>query len=915
LSPSKIAIVFILAVAMAFPQTDTGVSGFVLDAHTGRPIAGASVAVTGRAETAATDADGRFAIKVPPGSYALAIAAGNYGNVNVSDVTVTAGEMAEASAVMTNKSMVTRVDVVETVSAVQATAEAMLTERKLSAVVSDSIGRQELAAGTSSDAAGALEKVTGVSVVGEGYVYVRGLGERYSSTQLNGALIPTTEPEKRVVPLDLFPTGMIENIKIAKTYSPDLPAEFSGGLVQLQTVEFPPKRMFSISMKSGFNTVSTFKRFLDHASNGAADFWGFGAGSRALPGIIPPDSRIIQGRYTSQELQTVGRSFAPIWEPRSTPSMRPAVDWSANGGGVIGKLGLVGAVSFSNRPQVRSELQRYLRMAGTTPIVTSEYKDFREYTESARIGAALNASYRLSANHKLISRNTWTHDTDDSSRQFSGYDGVTDAEIKAERLRYIQRGVFASGLSGEHVFTALRNSLVQWQFTYSNSSRNEPDLREVLRNVYPDGTAPFTSGSGSGIRFFSDLHDKIYEPQLNYSIPFFKGSLAGQFKTGFQATVRTRDFQARRFRFNPQNASTINFFLPSDKLFAPENIRPTGFQIIEYTRGTDAYDASMNVYAGYAMLDLNLGPKLRVSGGIRFEAAEQEVITVDNQIPNAAPVIARLQNTDPIPALNVVYALSPRQNIRLSFSRTLSRPDFRELSPFDFTNVQGGFVTVGNANLRRASIDNLDARWELYPGGNQLVAASVFFKRFTDPIEQTVIVSNDLRQSYINAKGARNFGFELEFRQGLRRFTAALAEFSLTSNFTFVDSNIEIRPEDALVLTTPSRPLLGQSRYVFNGGIQWARAKWHSDAQLFATHVSRRISDVGSYGLPDIYQEGTTNLDAVYQYRIGERGKWVLRLEAENLTNNDFRWTQSTILQRQYRLGRTFQVGVTYSFF
>jgi TonB-dependent receptor len=323
----------------------------------------------------------------------------------------------------------------------------------------------------------------------------------------------------------------------------------------------------------------------------------------------------------------------------------------------------------------------------------------------------------------------------------------------------------------------------------------------------------------------------------------------------------------------------------------------------------------MNVYAGYSMVDLNLGPRWRVSGGLRVEAADQEVVTIDNQIPNAAPVVASLQNTDPIPAVNLVYAVSKRQNLRVSYSRTLSRPDFRELSPFDFTNVQGGFVTVGNANLKRASIDNYDVRWEVYPGGNQLIAASFFVKKFKDPIEQTVIVSNDLRQSYTNAKGARNFGFELEFRHSLGSVSKALNEFSLNSNFTLVDSNIDIRPEDALVLTSKSRPLVGQSRYVFNGAIQWARPKWHSDAQFVSNHVSRRISDVGSYGLPDLYQEATSSMDFSYQYRHGERAKWGIRFEAENLTDNDYHWTQGNILQRQYRLGRTFQIGVNYSFF
>jgi outer membrane receptor protein involved in Fe transport len=203
----------------------------------------------------------------------------------------------------------------------------------------------------------------------------------------------------------------------------------------------------------------------------------------------------------------------------------------------------------------------------------------------------------------------------------------------------------------------------------------------------------------------------------------------------------------------------------------------------------------------------------------------------------------------------------------------------------------------------------------MFPSGNQVVAASFFMKRFTDPIEQIVLPSNDLRQTFVNAKGASNFGVELEFRKELRSFSPKLREFGVATNFTFVDSNIDIRPEDSGVVTSQSRPLLGQSRYVFNVITQWQRPKWHSDARFYVNYVSRRISDVGTFGLPDIYQEGNMFLDFVYDYTISEKGKWALRFEAENLADNTFHWTQGGLTQRSYQLGRTFQVGVTYRFF
>jgi outer membrane receptor protein involved in Fe transport len=630
---------------------------------------------------------------------------------------------------------------------------------------------------------------------------------------------------------------------------------------------------------------------------------------------VPRDARLFAGQFTREQLQGFGQAFADNWEPTTVDSARPAFDWSAAGGGTFGRFGIVGALSFSNRSQTQSEVQRYIRQGAGSPIVFTEYPDFREYSETAKMGAIFNTAVRLTPNHKLIFRNTFTHDADKSAREFSGYDGGVDSNVLSQRLRYVERSLFSTGLEGDHSFPTLRNSLVHWQFTYSRSSRDEPDLREVIRDLLPDGRYIFAASGSSGLRFFSNLDDRIYEPQGDYSIPFFKGGISGLFKTGVRITVRRRDFEARRFLYAPQQFTTLNLFLPSNQLFGPDQIRPSGFQITEFTRATDTYAAEMNIFAGYAMVDLSLGPKWRVEGGIRIEDAEQTVITFDNRVPNATPVRAGLQNRDPAPAVNVIYALGKRQNFRTSYSRTLSRPDFRELSPFDFNNVLGGFVTAGNPDLKRAVINNYDARWEWFPGGNQLVAASFFAKTFTDPIEQTIVPSNDLRQTFVNAKGARNVGFELEFRRSLASLTPRLKEFGVSANFTFVDSNIEIRPEDATIITSQSRPLLGQSRYIANSVLQWTRPKWHSDARFFANYVSRRVSDVGTFRLPDIYQEGNTFLDFVYTYTLGEKGKWGIRFEAENLLDNDYRWTQASFVQRDFRFGRNFQIGMSYTFF
>lgn len=908
-----------LASALLAAAQDTpvgSVAGSVFDASTGQPVRQVRIEVDGHSDKRMqTDTSGRFRIELTPGTYKLRFTADNYNETVVDAIAVVAGEVVEASTVMSNKASVTTIDVVEKVGAVAATAEAMLTERKLSGVVSDAISREELRSGVASNAAGALEKVTGVSIVDNGFVYVRGLGERYSATMLNSAMIPTTEPEKRVVPLDLFPAALIDSIKILKTYTPDLPGEFAGGLVQMTTVEFPNAKVFRVSTNFGFNTRTTFDRFLTQRGGGL-DAFGFDDGSRSLPALVPRNDRVFPGRFSEQQLVDIGRSFPVDWEPGATDSMRPAQSYSVVGGGTFGRFGIVGAITFTNKPQRYDEQRNYLRNAGnSTPVIFTSYPNYMDSTESVRMGGVLNLAIRLNTSNKIVFRNTLTRDSDKETRILSGYTSTLDSNVSTERMRWVERGLKSTSVEGEHSVALLGSSLFKWQFTYSASNRSEPDLREIIRGDTGEGRYIFLAQGQSGFRFFNQLDDRIYEPQAEWGKPFYKGSVSGMFKLGFRATLRSRDFEARRFRFVPTRTGTLDVTAASNILFASTNIRPDGFVIREETRGTDTYTGDMDIYGGYAMVDLAIGPKWRVVGGIRFEDAAIGVRTIDPFVPGQQPAISTLNNRDPLPGVNLIYALNGRQNLRFSYSRTVSRPDFRELSPFEFTNVVGGFSTLGNPNLRRATIENYDARWEWFPGGNQIVAASYFYKKFTDPIEVSIQATADLRQSFLNAKGAKNQGIELEYRQNLGWLGPRFRPFSLQTNFTMVDSNIELPEGEALLLTSRNRALMGQSRYIYNVIGEWVRPQWHSNARFYLNSVSRRITDVGTFGLPDIYQERNTFMDVVYQYDVVESGRWSLRFGAENIGDNKYRWTQAAIPVRAFQMGRTFTAGTSFSIF
>jgi len=900
---------------MAQTQPRGTLAGDVIDGANGQPVPRASITIVADPPIQLrSDEYGKYRVELPPGRYRVVVQAPKFLDAAIDTVEVKAGETADGTVVLAAASQVTKVDVQETVSPVAATAESMLQERKLAATVTDGLSAEEIRQTVASDAAGALQKVTGVSVVDSGYVYVRGLGERYSSTMLNNSLIPTTEPEKRVVPLDLFPAALIESIRVVKSYTPDLPGEFSAGVVQLTTVDFPAQPVLKVSMTTGYNTATTRKRFLSYPGGGT-DFFGFDDGTRALPAAVPADQRLIPGRFTPAQLQAIGRSFANNWEPSLIEQMRPQQSYSVVGGNTFKRVGVVGALTFTNRPQNQAEIQRFIRMGGGKPLVFTNYEDFNAGNEAIRLGGVLNVAFKLSANNKLVVRNTLTRDADKEAREFRGYDGSNDSTLWSQRLRWVERSLLSNSIEGTHALVDHGNWNFRWQFTTAESRRDEPDMREVIRGQLDDGRWAFAALSSSGMRFSNGLKERLYEPLGEVSKPFYRGWLTGAFTVGFRGTFRHRDFQARRFRFIPVRSTTLNLFAPSNQLFAAENIRPDGFQIIEFTRATDSYNADMDIYAGYAMVDMNLGPRWRVTGGVRVEDADINVVTLDPLIPNAKPQTASLVNRDPMPGVNVTYMLTPRQNLRAGYSRTVSRPDFRELSPFDFNNVYGGFVTQGNPNLVRAKVQNTDFRWEWFPGGNRLLAASFFHKDFDNTIEVTILPSNDLRQTFINAAGARNIGFEIEVRTTLSILSPRLREWFVGGNYTFVDSNIRIRPQDSILLTSKNRPLIGTSRHIFNVLTEWKKPRWRSESRLDFNYVGRRVTDVGTFGVPDIYQEPLTLVDFSYRFYLDESGKYSIRFTGENLADNHYHWTQGEFTQRSFRLGRTFTVGLSVNIF
>jgi outer membrane receptor protein involved in Fe transport len=894
--------------------TKIRVTGRVLDRQNAVPLPGVPVELVGSTTVVYTDVDGRYVIDVPAGAHVLKVAMAGYDErtINVdaqsgSTVTVDVGLSMAGFA----EEVTVQADVTDGNSS---TAEAQLLDRKRSAVVSDNIGAEEMKDNNDNNAASGLSRVTGLSVVGDGYVFVRGLGERYSSTTLGGVSLPTTEPERRVVSLDLFPAGLIDNVKVAKTYSVDQSAEFAGGLVQIEPLKFPSRPVVDLSYGIGFNNQTTFEDIRGY-QGGSNDFWGFGKNARALPGTIP-DSRVIRGAgrftpdvgFTQPQLQQYGQSFSNNWSllPRNGD---PNQTFGAVYGDRFGKLGVVASFSQNYREQFYTDKQITYVIGENDALENFVDYDFDYSTTRSQMGVVANVAYQLAPTQRLSFENFLTNTGEDEARFYQGFNGEANRYQRSQRLFWVEERLSTSNLSGNHFFSSLGNSRFDWRVGYGTGKRDEPDIRETTyQAINPANPFEFADLSQSGFRMFNTLDDTTVDGQVNWSLLSNVKGRPLQFKTGFAYLDRQRDFQSRRFRFVPLNLTGLDLTAPPETLFAPANISPNRFELKEETRTTDAYDATQQVAAGYGMVDFSATARLRLIGGLRVESFQQEVNTRDLFSLSFDPevITSNLDETNLFPSLNVVYALTPSSNLRAGISQTANRPEFRELAPFEFTDVIGGRSSVGNPDLQQAIIQNVDVRYEVFPRAEEVFAVSFFYKNFDNPIERVLEPTANIRTSYDNADSARNVGIELEARKRLTDW------FFVGANYSYIDSSVTLTEAAAQVQTSLERPLAGQSNNLVNL-LAEVRFGATSSFRVLYNYVGDRITDVGASGLPDIIQEGRNQLDLVYAQRVFR--KLTVRASLDNLTNDPWEFTQGGLRQRYYDLGRTFSLNFSFSAF
>ncbi len=931
-----------LALSQPPPAGKGAIAGIVTDTKYQEPVIEAYVGVVGTKTAVLTDVDGTFRLDLPPGTYTLRIAYELHKPVRTSQVVVAAGKIVRVDVKLQPEEG--QEDVIETVVTLeQSSVAGLLLQRQKSAAAGDSIGRAEITKGNDRTAAEAARRVVGANIEGSRFLFVRGLGERHTNALFEGFPLPSPEPDKQAVPLDLFPSQILESLTVVKTFTPDVPGDFAGGSVRIETRRVPNDLTLAGGISLGFNTRTTFQDFLSY-EGGSLDWLGIDDGTRALPESVP-DYKVGtflekdgEGLQTVEEVAAIGRDMNTSQSVRTT--MAPpnhagnfvvANSWAL---GSDAKIGVMGAVVYDRRFETHSE--EILRTYGIRTVSDTGDKElFRRNdinvlrgVDKVSWGVLAGVTLEVGEDHRFSLTGLQSQAADNEAAEFSGFHEERSASIVNTIKRFVSRTLTYGLFQGEHTVRSAGDLKIEYGVGLARASRDEPDTRGVIYTLSPPVYSFETDGL-SGQHFYAEQGETTVSGQLDVTKPFGTEDKKLDVKAGAAVSVRSRDFLARRFNYRPANGATIAFDCPvaewdracPDRIFRDENVGPQ-LELQENNRFGDGYEASLDVYAGYVMFDGEIVDDFRVVVGPRLEASRQSLLAFDpgNRSPDQDR-LSELNSTEILPALGVIYSPVPRANIRASATRTVARPQIREFAPFSYTDYFGGQEVQGNDELVNTSIINTDLRFEFFPKTTEVVAVSAFYKRFADPIEQVIEPGGtNGKVTYQNADGANLFGVELEGRKSFDIFHPVLRPLTLIANVTFAHSRVNLDPAELGDSTSQSRPLSFQAPYIVNVALDLDEQTIGFRARLGYNVVGERIYSVGKGGLPDVYEQPRHDLSATVGKRIGKHVE--VRASASNILNSPVRRTlgssvegedseaEDSNVQREVYFGQTFSIGV-----
>ena len=915
----------------AFAQGETSeggrIVGRIVDAATAQPISGVQVYVADTQQGTLSDINGRYLIlSVPQGTHELVAEMIGFSKKTVTDVVVDEGATLNLDIALETQAI--QMDAI-TVSAEreQGSTAFLMDQRASSVSMMDAVGSLEISRSPASDAAEVAQRMTGVTVADGKYVFVRGLGGRYSQTALNGSPLPSPEPEKEVVPLDLFPAGFMESLTTQKTYTPDRPMDFSGGAVEIKTKDFPSRFTVKLGMGTSFNSNSQFQDGFLRYNGGGMDWLGLDDGSRDLPaeaqrlmgpikegGRLPSDPTERVG--VGEALRAADQQFAPF--VKDTPLNR---SFNASIGGRRdlfddGEFGFFLAGTYSDSyKRIEDEVERKWRTEAFRPETAENSAPNVDYvfarsTRSVTWGTVTSLTFKPNPNQQISLRATVNLNTDDEGRTYQGRNGEdVGGMLRDERSRFVQRLMTWGQLSGEH--RLFFGSRLDWRATMARADRHEPFLRESIYLLDNDNYY-LLDYTESARYFWSELTDDDVSTELDWRFPFRLAGREWAFKFGGAYRDRTRDFGARRLNWLFRGGTIEDLDTELQDGTIVESRPATGeFAIDEVVEPGDIYAADDERVAGYAMMEIPVTGKLLAVVGARVESYD---LTMDSRNRfGADSTVASVSQTDVAPAVNLVYSLRNDLKLRAAVSQTLDRPEFRELAPFQFTEATSLRQLRGNPELIPATIRGADLRFDWFFGPGELFSGGVFYKEMDNPIEQVFVAAASSAYSFQNADKGNLYGAEMDLQLSLGRLSRALSSFSMQGNLAWIESEVTVSREGIFQPTNLKRPLEGQAPYVLNVGVNYTTFGGF-EAGILYNRFGQRLAAAGGSGLPDIYEQPRNALDLTLSFPLRQGAQ--VKLRGTNLLDAEYRFEQSangiTRVQRLYSVGRTLSVGFSW---
>jgi len=885
LKQAIITLLFVIIGTAAFAQTGR-ISGTVTDKKTGETLIGVTVKLKGSTKGMATDVDGKYSISgLSNGKYVVSFQYIGYTGKEISDVEVTGGKNTILNLILDESNSQNLNEVVIKGSFKKESVNALYAAQKNRSVISDGISSDMIRRSPDRSTGDVLKRVSGTTIQDNKFVIVRGLSDRYNNATLDNSSLPSTEPNRKAFSFDIVPAGLIDNIVVSKTATPDLAADFAGGSIKIITKDIPDNNFFEVSIGGGYNSQSTFKDFY-YGPRYTQNYFGFDGGERQLPVSknFPKNTNAtnaLRGNSAAQiaainklpKVWKIGEHNAPLSQNHQLSFGK--VKEFKNGG----KLGAIVSLSYRNSETTRPEVQRQ--------YYTYDYND-RVNTFSTNIGGMANFAY-VKGKNKVSFKNLYNRILEDKFTYRTGTDVGRSSDLQYYAFDMVQKGIFKTSLDGDHQLTE-KNKL-NWNLSYANITNNQPDQRKIgyLRNVglRDDPTAPFlaanTALTKENNRFFSDLNESLYGGAVNDQQTVSLWGKNATLKGGLGANYRKRDFAARLLGITLINANQEIQALPLSQLYSTSLINSGVYELSEITGNTDTYDANSLTSFAYAMLDQSITDKLRAVYGVR---AEKFNLNLNSRAVTGEAIKVKQDYLDILPSVNLTYALTEKSNLRASYYRTLARPEFRELAPFDYYDYELLGNVAGNTNLKRTLIDNADIRYEIYPAAGQIMSVSGFYKHFNNAIEPSIYDQNSTPAfSYFNTPSAVNYGVELELRHSLGFINeeSALKNMVFYVNGTLVKSKVT-NPTDQPYLVK-DRPMVGQSPYSINAGLQYNALDNNLNFSLLYNRIGRRIANAGGQRFGDVYEAPRNVIDFQTSYSFYKK-KAQIKFNVNDVLNN-----------------------------